>query len=156
MKRIIIISIFIVIIFGLYFILNNKKLSKNEDSEENTMIREIYLKINNYNLTVTLEDNSSTEALVNKLKNNDIIIDAKEYGGFEKVGSLNFNLPTNDTKINATSGDLILYNGNEITLIYGKNTWNCTLLGKVQNINESELKNILGNGDIKITISINN
>ena len=156
MKRIIIISIFIVIIFGLYFILNNKKLSKDKDSEENTMIREIYLKINNYNLTVNLEDNSSTEALVNKLKNNDIIIDAKEYGGFEKVGSLNFNLPTNDTKINATSGDLILYNGNEITLIYGKNTWNYTLLGKVQNINESELKNILGNGDIKITISINN
>ena len=77
-----------------------------------------------------------------------------DYGGFEKVGDLGFNLPRNDTDINATSGDVILYQGNSITIYYGNNSWNFTKLGKIENVSQYELKNILGDYDIKVRFSL--
>lgn len=128
----------------------------NEDNNEAINMDYIQIKVNNSILNVKLEDNSSAQAFVEKLKEGEIVIQASDYGNFEKVGDLGFSLPTNDTKITTEPGDLILYQGNQITLYYDTNTWNFTKLGKVQNISQEELKNILGDGDVTLTFSLNN
>ena len=41
-----------------------------------------------------------------------------DYGNFEKVGPLGTKLPRNDTQITTQAGDIILYQGNQITIYY--------------------------------------
>lgn len=76
----------------------------------------LYIYLNNVRLEVALLKNSSVTALMNYLANQDIIIKMNDYGKFEKVGNLNFKLPQNDSSIKATFGDIILYQGNYITI----------------------------------------
>ena len=116
---------------------------------------EIIIKVNGRVLNVKLEDNSSAKAFAEKLKSGGITISAHDYGNFEKVGNLGFNLPTNDKNITTEAGDLILYQGNQITLYYDTNSWNFTKLGKVQNVLQNELKEILGSGNVELTFSLN-
>lgn len=182
-KKIIIILITLIIFFGIIFILmKNKIISENKktesidnkktenviinniNQEENKMIEnninetnisEIKLKVNNNELVVKLENNEATKELIEKLKENDITIDAKEYGGFEKVGNLGFSLTREDKTINTEPGDIVLYNGNQISVFYDSNSWNYTRIGKIINKDKNELKNILGNGNVTLTFSIN-
>lgn len=62
-----------------------------------------------------------------------LTVDMSDYGNFEKVGSLGQSLPTNDQSITTQPGDVILYQGNSITIYYGTNTWSFTRLGKIEN-----------------------
>lgn len=121
-------------------------------SQEN----EIYIKVNDSVLSATLDDNSSSKALVDKLKQGDITIHMSDYGNFEKVGELGFILPANDKNITTEPGDIILYQKDKITIYYDTNTWNFTKLGKIDNVNKNELKKILGDGDVSVTFSLNN
>lgn len=72
----------------------------------------LYIKIGNSVLEAELADNSSAEALLQKLEENDIKIQMSDYGNFEKVGELGISLVTNDEQITTEAGDLILYQGN--------------------------------------------
>ena len=99
-----------------------------------------------------LEDNSAAKALMDKLKMGDVTIHAEDYGGFEKVGDLGFSLPRSDKYITTSAGDIVLYDGDEISLFYNSNSWSYTKLGKVQNI--KDLKKILGTGDVKLVLSL--
>lgn len=116
----------------------------------------LYIKVNETTLTATLVENSSTAALKELLAKNDITINMSDYGDFEKVGSLGASLPRNDEHITTESGDLILYQGNSITIYYDTNTWNFTRLGKIDNVTQGKLKQILGDGDVTVTFSLNN
>ena len=140
---------------------NTNLIEKQEKIENNTFnenkvedMGRIYIKVNNQILDVELEDNSATKELKEKLKNGDIIVEAHEYGGFEKVGDLGFSLPREDTNITTSSGDIVLYQGNQISIFYNSNSWSYTKLGKIQNTSSNELKNVLGNGDVKITFTL--
>lgn len=112
------------------------------------------IKVNGKVLNVKLDNNKATKTLMDKLKKGDIKIKAKEYGGFEKVGNLGFSLPTSDKYIKTTPGDLMLYQGNQISLFYNSNSWDYTKLGKVQNINAKDLKEILGTGNVELVLSL--
>ena len=125
---------------------------KEEIKEEN--IDMIKIKVNSNILEVKLEDNEATKSLVERLKNGDISVNANEYGGFEKVGNLGFSLPRNDKNITTSAGDIVLYQGNQISLFYNSNSWSYTKLGRVQNVSGAELKNILGSGDVTLILSI--
>lgn len=129
----------------------NEEIKNNEEIEE-TM--QIYIKVNNRILTALLEDNSSAIALVEKLKQDDITINMSDYGNFEKVGELGFSLPRNDMQITTKAGDLILYQGNSITIYYDTNSWNFTKLGRIIDLTQAELKEILGKGDVTVTFSL--
>ena len=125
---------------------------KEEIKEDN--IDMIKIKVNSNILEVKLENNEATKSLVERLKNGDISVNANEYGGFEKVGNLGFSLPRNDKNITTSAGDIVLYQGNQISLFYNSNSWSYTKLGKVQNVSGAELKNILGSGDVTLILSI--
>ena len=141
---------------------NEEIVYKNNISSENLIENEVeseimkmYLKVDNKILVASLENNTSVDALIEKLKQNDITINMSDYGNFEKVGPLGFNLPRNDKQITTEPGDIILYQGNSITIYYDTNNWTFTKLGKIENINQKELKEILGNGNVTITLSLN-
>ena len=139
-------------------VINIKSTSKVKSAVLKSYIRTIArsnvinLKVNNHVLKVKLEDNSAAKALMNKLKKGDVTIHAEDYGGFEKVGDLGFSLPRSDKYITTSAGDIVLYDGDEISLFYNSNSWSYTKLGKVQNI--KDLKKILGTGDVKLVLSL--
>lgn len=136
---------------------NNNAIEKNKNIINKNKVEDmgiIHIKVNNQILDVELEDNDAAKELKEKIKNEDIIIEAHEYGGFEKVGNLGFSLPREDTNIKTSAGDIVLYQGNQISLFYNSNSWSYTKIGRIQNITSSELKNILGNGDVTLTFSL--
>ena len=142
-------------------IINNDKVQNNEisnntitENKSDESMNTVYIKINNNVLNIGLEDNSATIELKERLKNGNIVVNAHEYGGFEKVGDLGFSLPREDTNITTSAGDIVLYQGNQISLFYNSNSWSYTKLGKIQNVSSNELKNILGNGDVTITFTL--
>lgn len=122
--------------------------------EENNMDNQIKIKIGDKILTATLAENSSAEALKEILSKEDITINMNDYGNFEKVGTLGINLPRNDEQITTQAGDLILYQGDSFVIYYDTNSWNFTRLGKINNITQAELKQILGEGNVTVTLSI--
>lgn len=118
-----------------------------------TKDKKLTITVNNQKLTATLVDNSSTKVLLERLENGPITIEMHDYGSFEKVGSLGFDLPTNDEEISTDAGDIILYQGNSFVIYYDKNNWNFTKLGHIDNVSKIDLKNILGSGNVTVTLS---
>jgi hypothetical protein len=106
-------------------------------------------------LTATLVQNSSTEPLKELLENGPITIQMHDYGNMEKVGGLGRSLPTNDERITTGPGDLILYQGNAFVIYYAPNTWTFTRIGKINDVTQEELKKALGEGNITVTLSLN-
>ena len=104
-------------------------------------------------LTATLSDNKSAAAFYALLQKGAVTVKMRDYGNFEKVGSLSTSLPRTDTQITTSAGDIILYQGNQITIYYDVNSWNFTRLGKVDGATQAELKAILGKGDVTATFS---
>ena len=107
-----------------------------------------------HSLAATLADNSSAMAFYELLEKGPVTIKMTDYCSFEKVGSLGTTLPRNDTQITTTAGDIILYQGNQITIYYDTNSWNFTRLGKVDGVTQAELKKILGKGDVTAVFEI--
>ena len=124
-------------------------LPLNEEKSDN----KLKISVNGTELTATLEDNSSAQALTELLKQGNITVDMSDYGNFEKVGNLPQSLPKSDEKITTVPGDIILYQGNKITIYYAENTWDFTKLGHIDNITQEELKALLGGGEVTVTLS---
>ena len=75
------------------------------------------------------------------------------YGGFEQVGSIGQSIARNDVQMTTQSGDIVLYSGNQLVVFYGSNSWSYTKLGKI-NLSQKELEELLGNGDVTITLAL--
>ena len=101
-----------------------------------------------------LEDNASAEAFVEKLSPAAITVEMQDYGNFEKVGTLPWELPRTDVQITTIPGDIILYQGNQITLYYDENTWNFTKLANIEGVTKEELLRVLGDGTVEATLSL--
>lgn len=123
-----------------------------------TMTTKMYITIDGRTEAVTLTNNSATQALVAKLQEASVTVTLNSSGGFEIWGALGFSLPTSNEQINAQPGDIVLYNGSNICMFYGTNSWNYTLLGKIDGLSESELRTFLkaGGSNISVTLSLSN
>ena len=123
-----------------------------------TMTTKMYITIDGRTEAVTLTNNSATQALVAKLQEASVTVTLNSSGGFEIWGALGFSLPTSNEQINAQPGDIVLYNGSNICMFYGTNSWNYTLLGKIDGLSESELRTFLKSGEsnISVTLSLSN
>lgn len=153
MNKIVILVLIFILGFFVFKMIDKEKINNDIENEEYSNMK-IKLEINNYELTATLVDNSSTQALIEKLKESDITINMNDYANMEKVGQLDFSLPRNDQNITTESGDLILYQGNNFVIYYDTNNWSLTKLGKIDNIDKQQLKNILGSGSVVVTLSL--
>ena len=123
-----------------------------------TMTTKMYITIDGRTEAVTLTNNSATQALVAKLQEASVTVTLNSSGGFEIWGALGFSLPTSNEQINAQPGDIVLYNGSNICMFYGTNSWNYTLLGKIDGLSENELRTFLkaGESNISVTLSLSN
>jgi hypothetical protein len=121
-----------------------------------TMTQKMYLTIEGRTEEVSLVTNSATQTLVKKLEQGDITLTLSSSGGFEIWGALGFSLPTSNQQVNAQPGDVVLYNGSNICIFYGTNSWSYTRLGKIQGLSASELKAFLkaGESEVKVTLSL--
>ena len=115
----------------------------NEDAGESMI-----LMIDGEEYPVEWEENESVEALKELCP---LTVKMSMYGGFEQVGSLGESLPRNDEQITTGYGDIVLYSGNQIVVFYGSNSWAYTRLGHID-MTQEELTELLGNGDVEITL----
>ncbi|MDE5822509.1 MAG: hypothetical protein K2H63_08530 [Paramuribaculum sp.] len=114
----------------------------------------VVLKVDGNTMTATLTDNEATRELTKLLEHGDLTIRMSDYGGFEKVGVLPQSLPTSSTQITTEPGDIMLYQGNQMVIFYGSNSWSYTRLGKIDGATTSNLRQFLGNGDVTLTLSL--
>ncbi|MDO4867345.1 MAG: cyclophilin-like fold protein [Clostridia bacterium] len=104
-------------------------------------------------VTVAWEDNASVEAL-KALAAEGLTIEMSMYGGFEQVGSIGQSLPRDDQQTTTASGDIVLYSGNQMVVFYGSNSWAYTRLGHITDPTPEQMKALLGNEDVTITLSM--
>ena len=123
-------------------------------SGDNSMDDSVKVKINDEVFDVKLENNSATQELIKELKKGNVTVNASEYGGFEKVGDLGFSLPANDENVETNPGDIVLYQGDKVSLFYGSHSWSYTKLGKIDNVDSNKLKEVLGSGDVTLEFSL--
>jgi len=133
---------------------NKEEANKNEDeiidSEDNDM--NLVLKIDNNILDVNWENNNSVNEL-KKLAKNELVINMHEYGGFEQTGSIGKSITRNDSNIDVVPGDIVLYNGNAISVFYNNSSWSYTRLGHI-NLSDDELKNLLKKDNVKFVLKL--
>jgi len=119
-------------------------------------IEKLYITIGGETQTASLIDNAATRELVTRLQDGPITLTLNSSGGFEIWGPLGFALPTSNEQVNAQPGDIVLYNGNNICLFYGSNTWSYTRLGHIDDLTQSQLRSFLkaGESNISVTLSL--
>ena len=108
--------------------------------------------IGDQELLAAFADNSSAEEFRELLAQGPLTIEMEDYGGFEKVGPLGTTLTRNDTRITTEPGDVILYQGNQITIYYGTNSWSFTRLARIDD--PSGLQEVLGEDTVSVTFSL--
>ena len=133
-------------------VIQEQKVSETDQEGENQEM--LCLKIDNTNISVDWEDNESIKALKQLCQNKPLSINMHKYGGFEQVGPIGSTIPSNDNYITTESGDIMLYSSNQIVVSYGPNSWSYTRLGKISDKTNGELKELLDNSNVTITLSL--
>ena len=113
-----------------------------------------YISTGGKQIRVKMVDNAATKKLNEMLAAGDLIINMTK-NGFEQYGDLGTSLPSEDTHITAQAGDVLLYNSNTLCVFYGSNSYSYTRIGKVQNMNNDELKELLSGKGLTFTLSKN-
>lgn len=114
----------------------------------------LVMEANGITFRAELEENSSAAALAVKLSSGPMEIALRDYGSFEKVGPLPWKLPQNDKRITTAPGDVILYQGDQITIYYDENTWSFTKLAHIDGVTREDLLNAFGDGSVTVRFSV--
>ena len=128
--------------------LETKETTEKEENTEMNMT----VQIGSRSFTASLEDNAAVAALLERMEEGVITLQMSDYAGFEKVGALGTSLPSSDRPTTTQAGDIVLYQGDQIVLFYGSNSWNYTRLGQIEKLNGWQ--EALGNGDVSVTFSL--
>lgn len=131
--------------------LGNMTVDNAENEEELTEMK-MTVQVGESTFTATLEENAAVDALVEMMEHGSVTIQMSDYAGFEKVGALGSSLPTSNRQTTTQAGDIVLYQGNQIVLFYGSNSWSYTRLGKIDDL--TGWTEALGGGDVLVTFSL--
>ncbi len=115
---------------------------------------QIKITVNGRELTATMENNSSSQAFKKLISGRPKTVSMRDYGSMEKVGMLWRRLPANNRQIRTEPGDIILFMGSSVVVYYEPNSWNFTKMGHINGVSQTELKQILGNGNVKMTFEL--
>ena len=115
----------------------------------------LVIKVNRKIFYGHFENNSSAEALIEKLRFGSINIVLHDYGGFEKIGDLPWELPRNDEPTRTKPGDIILNQGRMISFYYNENMWHFTRIGKFHFSDDESLYEAFGeDGNVRVNLSL--
>ena len=123
-----------------------------QDNMEENKVENMNVQVGDVVFSATLEENEAVSALVEMMRESPVVIQMSDYSGFEKVGSLGTSLPTSNSQTTTQAGDIVLYNGNQIVIFYGSNSWNYTRLGYIDDLTGWE--EALGRGDVTVIFSL--
>lgn len=129
------------------------EISNTEGGEQTNMTQTaFYVTVGDTTFSATFADNSGAQALRDLLAAGDITIEMSDYAGFEKVGSLGQSLPTSNRQTTTQAGDIVLYQGDQIVIFYGSNSWSYTRLGRIDDL--TGWTEALGSGAVSVTFSL--
>lgn len=134
----------------------DSELSQSADSlelnNENGDVK-MNIEVNGRVLEASLADTAAASELLALVQKEPVTLTLSEYGGFEKVGALPQSFTKSDEQTSAHPGDIMLYQGDKMTIFYGINQWSYTRLGKIEGVSPSELADIFGEGDVTVILS---
>lgn len=121
--------------------------------EEDIMKQTVFdVTVGEKTFSATFADNPGAQAFGQLLASGAITLEMSDYAGFEKVGPLGQSLPTSDSQTTTQAGDIVLYQGDQIVIFYGSNSWSYTRLGKIEDL--TGWAQALGNGSVSVTFSL--
>lgn len=123
-----------------------------ETSQVEKITDKICIQIGDYKFTATLEKTVAANELFQMLEDAPLVLELDDYSGFEKVGPLGKSLTRSDKQTTTQKGDIVLYNGSNIVMFYGSNSWSYTRLGKIDDLTNWE--DALGSGSVTVTLSL--
>ena len=126
-------------------------IQNGNDAEEETAMN-MKVQIGDAVFSATLEENEAVTAFVEMMREGSVAIQMSDYSGFEKVGPLGTSLPASNSQTTTHAGDIVLYNGNQIVIFYGSNSWSYTRLGHIDDLTGWEAA--LGSKDVTVTFSL--
>jgi len=128
--------------------------SEQSKEEEPMKQTQFYITVAETTFTVNFADEVAADSFRDLLGKGDLTINMSDYGGFEKVGSIGQSLARKDTQISTTTGDVMLYQGNQVVIFYGNNSWSYSRLGKIEDATAEKLLSAFGSGDVTVTFSL--
>lgn len=123
-----------------------------KDNMEGNTVMNMNVQVGDVVFSATLEENEAVDAFVEMMRENSVVIQMSDYSGFEKVGPLVTSLPASNSQTTTHAGDIVLYNGNQVVIFYGSNSWSYTRLGHIDDLTGWE--EALGSGDVTVTFSL--
>ncbi len=121
-----------------------------QNNMEESKVANMNVQVGDVVFSATLEENEAVSALLEMMQESPVVIQMSDYSGFEKVGPLGTSLPASNSQTTTQAGDIVLYNGNQIVIFYGTNTWSYTRLGHIDDLTGWE--EALGSGDVTVKI----
>ncbi len=119
--------------------------------EEREEMKTIRVNVNGEDFTAEFENNQALNELCALLQEGDLTLHLRDYAGFEKVGPLGRRLTANNQQTTTEAGDIVLYNGNQIVIFYGSNSWSYTRIGHITDLNG--WSDALGSGDATVVFA---
>ena len=124
-----------------------------EEEGEESMAQNVFtVTVNGAVFQADFADTTGAQALKELLAQGSLTIEMDDYAGFEKVGALGRSLPASDVQTTTQPGDIVLYQGSQIVLFYGINSWSYTRLGKIADL--SGWEDALGSGSVSVTFAL--
>ena len=123
-----------------------------QNNTEENKVANMNVQVGDVVFLATLEENEAVSALVEMMRESPVVIQMSDYSGFEKVGPLGTSLPASNSQTTTQAGDIVLYNGNQIVIFYGSNSWSYTRLGYIDDLTGWE--DALGSGDVTVIFSL--
>ena len=127
---------------------NTQEISISSSTKEEM---EMKLIIDNQNIEVSWLNNESVDDL-KSLATNELTISMHQYGGFEQTGPIGKSIRRDDVQMDVVPGDIVLYQGNQISVFYNPSSWSYTRLGHI-NMNQDALKELLEKESVTFTLS---
>ena len=124
------------------------------EREEETQMEAsgFYVTVNGVRFAASFADTAAAQTLRELLAGGDLTLSMQDYGGFEKVGALGQSLPASNSQMTTQAGDIVLYQGDQIVLFYGSNSWSYTRLAKVDDL--TGWAEALGRGEVSVVLSL--
>ena len=107
----------LIIVFVMIIGCKKKSIAKNVDGKH------IKLFVDGVEVEVDWENNESVKQLSEIAKLNDLVVKTHRYGGFEQVGDIGQNIISDNAQMITEPGDIVLYNGNNHVVFFGRNSW---------------------------------